>query len=59
MDAGATRPWMVEGRTMQELLSRVTQEQFTELATWHPPFVRRFPHGLEIAALPLAMTLYS
>ncbi len=26
MDAGGTRLWMVEGRTMQELLSRVTQE---------------------------------
>ena len=26
-DAGGTSPWMGEGRTMQELLSRVTQER--------------------------------
>ncbi len=30
MDVGGTRPWMVEGRTMQELLSRVTQGAVTE-----------------------------
>jgi hypothetical protein len=27
MDAGGTSPWKGEGRTMQEQLSRVTQEQ--------------------------------
>ena len=27
MDAGGTNPWMGEGRTMQEQLSRATQEQ--------------------------------
>ncbi len=32
MEVGGTRPWMVEGRTMQELLSRVTQEQLPSVS---------------------------
>jgi hypothetical protein len=41
MDVGGTRPWMVEGRTMQELLSRVTQGVGTERL----PGTRRLQRG--------------
>jgi len=33
MDAGGTSPWMGEGRTMQEQLSRATQGAVAEALT--------------------------
>ena len=46
-DGGDTRPWMVEGRTMQEQLSRTTTGSVIESNAWTTPWMELVESSLD------------